>query len=83
MDELSFKYAIIERLTKIEERLDIYNKQLELHMRRTALLEEQLDKRISPVEGHIKEVNGVLKFFKVVVWIAAAIGTIATALKVF
>jgi hypothetical protein len=39
----NFEVEVIEKLTKIDGRLDVYNAHLEEHMRRSDALEEKVD----------------------------------------
>ena len=58
---------IQEDVSEIKTHLAVYNSQLEVHIKRSDLLEAKL----VPVEKHVAMVNGVLKFIGVLATIAA------------
>ena len=79
MSENDFQLKVVERLSSIEAHLGHYNASLDEHMKRTEMLEE----RFEPIEKHVQEVSGALKFVKFVVWILASVGTILSIVKLF
>lgn len=67
---------IVQEIGGINKTLDIQAKQLEVHIRRTELLEN----RLSPIEDHVKFTQGLVKLS---VYLAAIGGFILTLLKSF
>lgn len=58
-----------EDVSEIKTHLAVYNSQLEIHIKRSDLLEQKLE----PVEKHVNMVNGALKLIGVLATIAAII----------
>lgn len=83
VQDIEISTDIYDKLNSIDKILERNTDSLEQHMKRTALLESEIESRVTPIEKHITEVNGALKLIKVLVWVAAAIGTIAGAFQVF
>ena len=68
---------------RIDHQLEKNTDSLIEHMRRTALLEGEIEARVTPVEKHIAEVSAVLKFLKAVVVLLGVVATIVAILKGF
>ena len=77
----SFETKVVAKLTHIEDTLERNTDSLVEHIKRTNLLEEDMQNRISPIENHIKEVSGVLKFLKGVVILLGAVATLIAIMK--
>lgn len=74
MDE--FRMQVIEKLDKLDERLDNVDKtlirntaSLEEHIRRTEILEAEME----PVKTHVAQVSGIVKF---IILLSSAAGII-------
>lgn len=67
---------IIEVIHNIDKTLDRNTASLELHMKRTDLLEKKLE----PVEKHVAAMNGAFKLLGV---LSLLVGMFATIYKVF
>jgi tetrahydromethanopterin S-methyltransferase subunit G len=80
-----------KRLERIEEKIDnlgghlgtidttlaLQHVSLEQHIRRTELLEE----KIAPLEKHVSQVHGIMKFIGILTTIGSFIGVILKLLK--
>jgi hypothetical protein len=49
---------IDDKLDNIDNHLSIYNEQLKIHIKRTDLLEKDLQ----PIKAHVMQIQGVIKF---------------------
>lgn len=65
---------IVQEIGGINKTLEVQAKQLEIHIKRTELLEN----RLSPIEDHVKFTQGLVKLS---VYLAAIGGFILTLLK--
>ena len=82
--------AIIDKLDKISEDVAeikvmdaIQNEQLKEHMRRTDILEQQIDKidgRVKPIETHVHHLAGILKL---VTWASILVSILLSIKEVF
>lgn len=80
--------SLEDQLDRIEQKLDENTAQtiantvnLNEHMRRTAVLETEIAKRLPPLEQHVAAWAGASKVMAVVGSILAMLGAIATFLK--
>lgn len=81
-DDLS--KLIISKLDKLDDRLDCVDKtlikqesNLDEHMRRTDLLEKKVD----PIEAHVHQIKGMLKFLGFLSSLIAVAATIYEVLR--
>lgn len=78
MDEVSSKAVrkdieyIKRTLVSIDKTLALQHQSLETHIKRTDLLEEKLE----PVEKHVEQVRGIVKFLTFIVAAAATIAAV-------
>lgn len=59
-------------VTEIKTHLAVYNSQLEIHIKRSELLEQKLE----PVEKHVNMVSGAIKLIGILAMLAAIIEVI-------
>lgn len=75
MDEISFRAVrkdvehIKRSLASIDKTLALQHQSLDLHIKRTNILEQKLE----PVEKHVEQVRGVSKFLALVAIVATAV----------
>lgn len=58
---------------EIKTHLAVYNSQLEIHIKRSDMLETQLEVRLAPVEKHVNMVSGAIKLISIAAMVAAII----------
>ncbi len=66
---------IDDKLDNVDKHLAVYNEQLSIHIKRTALLEDE----IKPIKTHVDQIKGIGK----VITILSLIATIFLAIKQF
>ena len=77
---------IVEDISEIKVTLAKQAEQLEHHIYRTDLAEDHikaLETKLSPIEKHVTQVSGVLKFFGLVGVLAGIVKAIIEAVKFF
>lgn len=67
---------IVEQIGGINKTLEFQSKQLEEHIRRT----EMLERRLVPIEDHVKFIRGLVK---VSTYLMGVMGAIGTYIKLF
>jgi uncharacterized membrane protein YheB (UPF0754 family) len=75
--------AIVAKQGEMNVTLFRLTDSVEVHVKRTGLLEERVDLLagdLKPVEDHVTMVNGALKFL---VYLGAVVGLVAGLLKIF
>lgn len=80
--DLDIAADVARKLHALDITLSRNTDSLEIHMRRTALLESEIANRVTPIEKYITEVHGAVKLVKVILWIAAGVSVIAGAIEV-
>lgn len=77
LDKIESKVdVIVERIHAIDKTLERNTASLELHIKRTDLLEQKL----KPVEDHVAAINGFMKFIG---FIGIVAGIVASLVKIF